>query len=435
MSRSSSLGLGEVVSWLERTMAAAGRGAGWLLPPGRRDWAAALWAEAHEVPPGLERLAWRAGGVWMLAREALMPRRLGRVVVFAVAAAVAAWAAWPDSSVLHAAADQFGLIATVLLLAGLPLLARRFFGPVGDGRIARSLRVVGYAAILALMPARAVVGPYPLTVPHRGPDLRVFIAAGNSTHGMPGTSAGGPPWPGEIFFLVLTACYVVTLLWVTSRRSSVTPATLAAGTGVGLLFGLVMFSVAPLGLGSYASNPWLRGSQADPLVVLAWILLFGGPVAAAVLAARWHCRRPGRSIELARARIGQGFVAGVVANMVGALFVSVLGTGIIALTIKVAGLRPLVYHPLHPSAAAAYRHVLHASQYADTYITMCVVFPIIGLIMSALGVAFLMPVPSQSGPQPGNGGGPPGPGPGPSPAPAPPAPRRADAEDRVPALS
>jgi hypothetical protein len=64
----------------------------------------------------------------------------------------------------------------------------------------------GYAAILALIPARAVVGPYPLTVPQRGLDLRVFVASGNSTHGMPGTSAGGAPWPGEIFFPVLTAC-------------------------------------------------------------------------------------------------------------------------------------------------------------------------------------------------------------------------------------
>jgi hypothetical protein len=178
-------------------MAAAGRGAAWLLPAGRRDWIAAVWAEAHEMPPGLERLAWRAGGVWMLAREALMPRCLGRTVVFALAAAVAAWAAWPDSSVLHAAADQFGLIATVLLLAGLPLLARRFFGPVSDSRTARFLRVGGYAAILALMPARGVVGPYPLTVPQRGPDLRVFIAAGNSTHGMPGPSLHpSPPPPG-----------------------------------------------------------------------------------------------------------------------------------------------------------------------------------------------------------------------------------------------
>ena len=49
-----------------------------LLPPGQRDWAAAVWAEAHEVPPGLARLAWRAGGVWVLAREALLPRRPGR---------------------------------------------------------------------------------------------------------------------------------------------------------------------------------------------------------------------------------------------------------------------------------------------------------------------------------------------------------------------
>jgi hypothetical protein len=162
---------------------------------------------------------------------------------------------------------------------------------------------------------------------------------------------------------------------------------------------------------------------------LAWIMLFGGPVAAGVLAARWHCRRPGRSVELARARIGQGIVAGVVANMVGALFVTVLGTGIIALLIKVAWLRPLVYHSPHMSAAAAYGHVLHASR----YIAMCVAFPIIGLIMSALAAACLMPVPSQSGPQPGDRGGPPGSDPEPEPQPPPPGGRRAD--ERVPVLS
>jgi hypothetical protein len=389
------------MSRLERTMATAGRAVTWLLPAGRRDWIVAVWAEAHDVPPGLERLAWRAGGVWMLAREALMPRRVVRAALFAVAAAVAAWTAWPDSSVRHAAADQFGVIATVLLLAGLPLLARRYIGPVGDGWAARFLRVGGYAAILALIPARAVVGPYPLTVPQRGPDLRVFIAAGNSTHGMPGTSAGGPPWPGEIFFLILTACYVVTLLWVTSRRSSVTAATLAVGTGVGLLFGLVMFSVAPLGLTQYATNPWLPGWRVDPFVALAWILLFGGPVAAGVLAARWYCRRPGGSVKLAQARAGQGIVAGVVANMVGALFVTVLGTGTAALAIEVARLRPLVFHAPHASEAAAYGHVLHASQHVQTYVVMCVIFPVIGLLMSGMGMACFMPVPRQSGPQPG----------------------------------
>jgi hypothetical protein len=87
------------------------------------------------------------------------------------------------------------------------------------------------------------------------------------------------------------------------------------------------------------------------------------------------------------------------------------------------------------SAAAAYGPVLHASQHATSYIAMCVAFPIIGLIMSALGVACLMPVPRQSDPQPGNGGGRPGPGPGPEPAPPPLGGRLANAEDRVPVLS
>jgi hypothetical protein len=225
---------------------------------------------------------------------------------------------------------------------------------------------------------------------------------------------------------------VVLILWLTSRRSSVAPATLALGTSAGIVFGLVMFSVAPLGLTRYATNPWLPGSQVDPLVALAWILLFGGPTAAGVLAAGFHCHRPGRSIELAQARIGQGIVAGVLANLVSALFVTVLGTGLIALLIKMAWLRPLVFHAPHASEAEAYGHVFHASQQVGMYVVMCVIFPVIGLVMGALGLACFMPVPRQSGQQPGDG--PPGPGPEPAPEPPPPGGRLADAEDRVPAL-
>ena len=75
------------------------------------------------------------------------------------------------------------------------------------------------------------------------------------------------------------------------------------GTGTGLLFGTVIFAVAPLGLNNQAANPWLPGSTADPLGALAWILLFGGPAGAAVLAARpgspatggrWRAARAGR---------------------------------------------------------------------------------------------------------------------------------------------
>jgi len=78
---------------LNQAAAAARHAAAWLLPAGRRDWVTAIWAEAHEVPPGLARLAWRAGGAWVLARQALLPRRLGRAAMFAAAAAPASTSA------------------------------------------------------------------------------------------------------------------------------------------------------------------------------------------------------------------------------------------------------------------------------------------------------------------------------------------------------
>src|SRR4051812_22303829 len=105
-----------------------GGGAAGLLLAGRRDWIEAVWAEAYEVPPGLPRLAWRAGGIWMVAREVLIPRRLVKVVLFAAAAAAAAWVAWPSPAVGHALIGRVGVIVTVLLLAGLPPLARRICG-------------------------------------------------------------------------------------------------------------------------------------------------------------------------------------------------------------------------------------------------------------------------------------------------------------------
>ena len=148
------------MSKLNQVTAAITRALAWLLPAGRRDWVAAIWAEAHQVPPGLARLAWRAGGAWVTVREALMPRRPGHAALFAAAAGVAAWAAWPQPGVGHAAESQFHVIATVLLLAGLPLLARRFFGPASPSRAGRFLRVFCCAAILAYMPALYIVNAF-----------------------------------------------------------------------------------------------------------------------------------------------------------------------------------------------------------------------------------------------------------------------------------
>jgi hypothetical protein len=391
------------MNWLERTMIAAGRGAAWLLPAGRRDWVAAVWAEAHEVPPGLARLAWRAGGVWVLAREALMPRRLGRAAVFAVAASFAAWAAWPQPGVGHAAVSQFNVIATVLLLAGLPLLARRFFGPSGPGRAARSLRVFCCAAVLAFLPALAVVEAFAHLTPARPAYRYIFCTAHGWSNtqgcgGVPGRSTGGPPWAGEIVLMLLTIGYVGVTLFLTSRRSQVTRSTLAIGTGTGLLFGLVMFAVAPVGLNKWATNPWLPGSTVDPLVALAWVLLFGGPAAAAVLAARW-CRRPDGTKPPYTARIGQGIAAGVAANGTAALFTAALGIGTVALMLKSPWLLHWLNHGQQLTALAAYRYEIYAGTSVFAYIVMLISFPVIGLIMSSVAAAIANPAPSQPGPR------------------------------------
>jgi hypothetical protein len=147
-------------------------------------------------------------------------------------------------------------------------------------------------------------------------------------------------------------------------------------------------------------------------VILAWILLLGAPMAAAVLAGR-RCRRPGGSAELALARVGRGVAAGVLANLVCALFVTGLGTGTTAVMLKAAWLRHWLYHG-ELAGAVAYRHELTASQDVVLYFMICLAFPVIWLIMSALAMACFMPVPSQPGPQPGNDDGPGAPAPRPS---------------------
>ena len=381
---------------LNQAAAAAKRAAAWLLPAGRRrEWVAAIWAEAYEVPPGLARLAWRAGGAWMLAREALLPRRLVRALLFAAAAAFAAWVAWPQPAVGHAAVSQFHVIATVLLLAGLPLLARRFFGPPSPSRAGRSLRVFCCAAILALLPGLSIVEAFANLTPAQPAYRYIFCVAQGWSDiqgcgGAPGRSTGGPPWAGEIALLLMTAAYLGVILFLTSRGSQVTRSTLAIGTTTGLLFGVVMYAVAPLGLSHDASDPWLPGSKADPLVALAWILLLGGPAAAAVLAA-WRGRGPGGAALPRNVRIGQGIAAGVLANGIAALFVSALGTGTIALMLRSAWLLHWLNHGHQLTAIAAFRYETYASSGAAVYLFMLIWFPVIGLAMSALGAACTPP--------------------------------------------
>ncbi len=377
------------MSWSSRIAAAAGRGAVRLVPAARRDWAEAVWAEAREVPPGWPRLAWRAGGVLLIAKEGQMARRIGILLLGAVAAGAAAWAAWPESSVRlsHGAADQGDVIITLALLVGLPLLTRWALGPP-DSRAARWLRAGFYAAILAIMPAKAVTDMFVGAVPRGGLDRHTYDLL-NSNGGLPvpGTVSGGPDWGGEIFILFITACYLTVILAVTARRSKVAPATLAISARAGLVLGLVMYAVDPLGGQKIATNPWLRGSATDPLVVLAWVLLLSAPFGAGALAAK-RCYVPDDPGQATVTRAWQGFAAGLVSNGVGALTVTVLGISTTALMLKSAWVRGWLYHGQHLTASAVYGRELYASGNVAFYVVICVIFPIIGLIAGLAGSGY-----------------------------------------------
>jgi hypothetical protein len=359
-----------------------------LLPAARRDWAEAVWAEAHEVPAGWQRLAWRAGGLRLIAKETQLARRIGVPLLFAAVAGVAAWGAWPKSpvSLSHGAANQGDVIITLVLLAGLPLLTRWALGPPGN-RAARWLRAGGYAAILAVMSAKAAAEQFVGTVPRGGIDLRTFyfITEGRPA---PGSVSGGPDWGGEIFILLITACYLAVILVLTARRARVAPATLAISARTGLVLGLVMYAVDPLGVDQVATSPWLHGSATKALEVLAWVLLFGTPAVAGALAGR-RLRAPDGPGRRPVASAWRGFTAGLVSNGVGALTVTVLGTGTTALMLRSAWVRDWLYHGQHLTASAVYGRELYASQGVAFYALVCVAFPIIGAVMGLLGAAVI----------------------------------------------
>lgn len=352
------------MSWLSR---AAAR----LVPAERRDWSEALWAEADEIPSGLARLAWRAGGVRLIAREALLGRRAARLLAFAAAVAWVAWAAWPGPADNPATSvARLDVVTLLPLLAALLLLAR-LRGPAASP-MAQVLRTGAYAAILVLTVAKASVervADNPAATPHLSPEAAVPSGTGMIY-----------VWLVESLFLLAMAVYVAAILVVTARRSRVAPATVAVGTGAGIVLGAVMYAMDPLGLSRHVTSPWLHGAACDPVMLLAWALLFGAPLVAGGVAARRY-RGPGSPEQVASARLRQGAAAGFLATGVGALMVTALGTGTIALMPRTGWLLHWLYPGQHLSAAVAYSRELTASVNAEGYGLVLLIFPVIGLAM------------------------------------------------------
>jgi hypothetical protein len=395
------------------------RGVAGLIPAERRDWVEAAFAEAPETPGGLHRLSWRAGGMRLAAREVMLRRGVGGSLLFAAAATAAVWVAWPGSSASVAGWVARVEVITLVVLAALPLLARPLLGPLADGKTARLVRFGTAAAFLALIPAETVVDHFNFIPPRGGIDLRLY-----------GLISKTPPGHGggkHVLVLGVMALYAIAIVWMTSRRSRVAPATLAAGASAGLALGFVMYAVAPLGLSSAATNPWLPGADVDPLVLLAWLLLFAGPLAAGFIAHR-RLKTSSSSPPSARDTFRQVMAAGLLTILTGALFVNVLGTGTIAAMLKSAWLRNWLYHGHHllygvqnlsfdlkTSSATAYAHEITGATDSGGLMGVLVFFPLIALLLTAwqaAGLAGERAAEAGGSPPPG-GGGPPGPGPTP----------------------
>jgi hypothetical protein len=366
-----------------------------LVPPARRDWVEAVWAERHAVAPGWRRLAWSAGGVRLIAREALLRRGAGSAALFAAAAALATWAAWPVSPASFATSvGRVDVITTVLLLGVFAVLARRVPGGPGRSRAARLLRLATYAAILALIPAKNVIEQVLDVPPRAGADRRLYRLISG-----PGF---GNHWRNEIVFLVVMAAYAAVILWLTSQRSRVAPAALAAGAIAGAALGAAWYVIGPLGFGGApGTNPWLPGADSAPFIVLAITLLIAAPVTAMIAADR-RCTARGGPARPPAERSRQMLAAALVTALAGALLVTVSGTGTIAAMLTAPWLRNWLYrgHLLSGvtglqsmlrgnPAALAYSHQITAAADAPPFLIICVIFPVIALVLAGLGATAL----------------------------------------------
>jgi hypothetical protein len=348
-----------------------------VVPAERREWAEAVWAEAGEVPDQ-GRLSWVAGGLWRVAREAGIVRRivywLG-VVALAVGGAEVVLLVWRGASVapgfrsISVPATSLGAgvyvdphttgefrslaIATVVLLAALPWVARRRgpFGPVSDSRVARVVRVGGCAGICVLVlvlarlaqtlgedlaalawSANAVLlgvsvtylTVIPLTARRWSPRLVTMLRGEATTLREELQSlvlvfvvVGG----GLVLFFglllsvwCLIAAYVAGILAVTARASRIAPTTLLYGAGAGAAGGLVVYAATWPGRG------FLDGNPLTPVAILVLLALMLGASAAASRRTPGRCDREALRRECWR----QGVVAGGLTGCVAALLITTL---------------------------------------------------------------------------------------------------------------
>lgn len=344
---------------LTRVLAGLLRNTARLLPPGRRQWAEAVGAEAGEVAAGWPRLRWLAGGVWLVAREAMMMRKVVYWLGAGAVAAAGAWVVWLSWRTSPAAdpqtvTDRVRVLVGAAALVVLPWVGRRrgWFGPVGSSITARLVRVAGCAAVCGLGVAVVRMDSHLGLGPHQpGPFslLREIIALVLVGAALVARAVGKARWPDAepsaqwllaaiagllVIFAVplqaLAIVYAAGILAATSRRSPVANASLAAGTFTGL--------AASLAAGLITYELTTADDRYFLLLFLSVVTTVFLLAALAGVAAAWLLPGTGDPEELRTARGMQGLLAGSVAGAVCGLLL----TNFVVVAVVMMVIGPLV---------------------------------------------------------------------------------------------
>jgi len=338
-----------------------------------------------------------------------MPRCI-RYALTSGAIAALAWAWWPAApGGLATATRRLDVTVTVVLLAGLPRLVRRFFGPAGRGRTVQAVRAGGYLVVVAVVLVKAAVGRFGYTR-------------------LDGVSRLAGAWTGEIVFLAVLTAYLAGILAVTARRPPIRPSALVIGTGAGLVAGVLLYALPPVGGLLHVTGGWpvhVYGAAR----VLAMLTVLAAGVAAGVTAAR---RASGRGGKLSQAdiRARQGVATGLCAGAAAALVVCVLGIGTAVFVPQAVGRLRWALSGPHLAPTGVYAFGISLTETAAGHLLVLVFFPVLGAGLGAWGGLCAAGRPGQL-PDEGGGGGGHGP---PAPLPPPPGGGQHLDNDRLPAI-